>query len=282
MSAQSTGPALDLPARFALARAMAVTAGTMALDYFNAPDALTVEAKRNPQDLVSQADREVEIHLRETILAAFPDDAILGEEFGLQPGRSGFTWVLDPIDGTSPFLNRMPNWCVSIGGMMDGAPALGVINAPCSGEIYAAARGMGATLNGATIRVTDRLDLRSGVVGLGSNDRVPADAVGSMVAAILGIGGSFMRNGSGALMLAYVAAGRLVGYAEPRINSWDCMAAYCLVAEAGGRMLPFPTSGAALMAPAPVLAAAPGVYDELMALTRLQDDAVWAPVSAAE
>ncbi|WP_263625674.1 inositol monophosphatase family protein [Stappia indica] len=247
--------------RFAFAKELAEAAGALALDFFQRRDALAVETKRHAQDLVSEADRSVETLIRERIAKAFPKDGILGEEFGLEPGSSGLTWVIDPIDGTSPFLNGMPNWCVSVGVSLSGEPVIGVIAAPCHRELYAAMRGGGATLNGTPIRVTDTLDLRSGVVGLGSNDRVPPSAVAGMIANILEIGGGFIRNGSGALMLAYVAAGRLVGYAEPSMNAWDCMAGHCLILEAGGKVLPFP--GDALTIPARILAAAPDSFDEL-------------------
>ena len=90
-----------------------------------------------------------------------------------------------------------------------------------------------------------------------------------MVETLLDAGGNFIRNGSGALMLAYVAAGRLVGYYEPYMHAWDCMAGFCLVKEAGGWFHPFPTDGGKLTKGAPVLAAAPGAIDDLRAIARL-------------
>lgn len=251
----------DLATRLSFAEAAAKAAGTQALDYFNRRDALVIETKSNPQDLVSEADRAVETLIRKHIAEAFPDDSVLGEEQGLTEGKSGLTWVIDPIDGTSPFLNGMPNWCVSIGACMDNEPVLGVIAAPCFDECYSARRNAGATLNGIPIRVADTLDLRTGVVGLGSNDKVSPAQAARIVQSLFEVGGSFIRNGSGALMLAYVAAGRLVGYAEPRMNAWDCMAGYCLVREAGGTVLPFPDEG--LERPMRVLAANPRSYSEL-------------------
>ncbi|WP_295811809.1 inositol monophosphatase family protein [uncultured Nitratireductor sp.] len=251
----------DLAARLAFAETMAKAAGATALDYFRRRDELVIETKRNPQDLVSEADKKVEESIRERIAASFADDGVLGEEYGMTPGTSGLTWVVDPIDGTSAFLNGMPNWCVSVGACIDGEPVLGVIVAPCFDECYSARRGGGATLNGVPVRVADSLDLRTGVVGLGSNDRVEPAAAARIVESLFKIGGTFVRNGSGALMLAYVAAGRLVGYAEPSMNAWDCMAGYCLVREAGGIVLPFPQN--ALFEPARVLASTAGSYAEL-------------------
>lgn len=267
-------PLVDLRRRVLLAEAVARKAGALALDSFQGRAELVIETKRHAQDMVTEADRQVETLIRGAIAAEFPQDALLGEEHGITTGTSGLTWVIDPIDGTAPFLAGLPGWCVSIGAVDDGGPAIGVICAPVLGEMFVAARGLGATLNGTPIQVTRRFDLRSGLLGVGANDRVDAGQVGRMLADLSKSGASWTRYGSGALMLAWVAAGRLVGYAEPRMSAWDCMAGYCLVEEAGGRVLPFP-SGAALLRPAPVLGAGMDVYKELLAITRLDQDSVW-------
>lgn len=267
---------LDLDSRRALAETVARNAGAAALDHFRGRYRLVIEAKRNPQDMVTEADRQVETLIRAAIAAEFPEDAMLGEEHGLSPGSSGLTWVIDPIDGTAPFLAGLPGWCVSIGAVDASGPAIGVIHAPVLGEFFAASRDRGATLDGKRVDVTDRVDLRSGLLGIGANDRVDAGQVGRMLADLSVAGAGWTRYGSGALMLAWVAAGRLVGYAEPRMSAWDCMAGYCLIVEAGGRVLAFPEREG-LTQPAPVLGAAPGVYEELLAITRLDQDAVWGP-----
>ena len=139
--------------RLALAEQVAREAGTRALNYFNRRESLVIETKRDAQDVVSIADREVELLIRERIAQQFPDDGFLGEEFGLQSGSSGYTWVVDPIDGTSPFVNGMPNWCVSVAVIHHGDPVIGVIMAPCQQECFVAARGAGATLNGKPLHV---------------------------------------------------------------------------------------------------------------------------------
>ncbi|MEK1888140.1 MAG: inositol monophosphatase family protein [Phyllobacterium sp.] len=256
----------DLEARFTLAKKMAVVAGAKALAYFNARERLVVETKADPHDVVSIADREVEEFIRQEIAAAFPDDAILGEEHGLSAGASGFTWVVDPIDGTSPFVNGMPTWCVSIA-VLDGEKiAIGVIHVPCNDELYAAADGLGATLNGKPLKLGSDRTIRNAVTGIGANRHVAPATLAGIVERLLGAGGNFIRNGSGALMLAYVAAGRLVGYYEPYMHAWDCMAGYCLVREAGGWHYPFPVEGEALTKGSPVLAAADGAVSDLRAI----------------
>ncbi|MEK1933939.1 MAG: inositol monophosphatase family protein, partial [Pararhizobium sp.] len=186
-------------------------------------------------------------------------------------GHSGYTWVVDPIDGTSPFVNGMPNWCVSIAVLHDGEPVIGVICAPCHDELYSSAAGQGATLNGKRLTLDPTRTIRNAVTGIGANNYVPPAFVASMVERLLEAGGNFVRNGSGALMLAYVAAGRLVGYYEPYMHAWDCMAGYCLVREAGGFYLPFPVEGEGLTKGAPVLAAAPGAVHDLTAIAGVDD-----------
>ncbi len=252
-----------LEARLALAEAVAREAGAVALDYFKRRDTLVIETKRDPQDVVSIADREVENLIRARFAEAYPGDGVLGEEYGLTSGTSGFTWVIDPIDGTSPFVNGMPNWCVSIGLLHDDVPVVGVIASPCHDEIYAAALGMGATLNGKRLELSPERNIRNAVTGIGANSHVSPATVAKMVEELLEAGGNFIRNGSGALMLAYVAAGRLVGYYEPYMHAWDCLAGYCLVKEAGGWFHPFPTNGEGLTKGAKVLAAGPGAIDDL-------------------
>lgn len=258
-----TSPVPGLQARLALTVEIAEEAGFLALEYFNRRETLVVETKRDLQDVVSIADREVENLIRARLREVYPDDGILGEEYGLEAGNSGFIWVVDPIDGTSPFVNGMPNWCVSIGLLHEGVPVIGVIYAPCHKELYSAALGHGATLNGKTLKLDTTRNIRNAVTGIGANNYVTPSVVAKIVEDLLSAGGNFIRNGSGALMLAYVSAGRLVGYYEPYMHAWDCMAGYCLVKEAGGWYQSFPTEGDRLTKGAPVLAAAPGAVDDL-------------------
>ncbi len=249
--------------RLALAEIVAREAGAMALDYFKRRETLVIETKKDLQDVVSIADRDVETLIRARFAETYPTDGVLGEEYGLTSGTSGFIWVIDPIDGTSPFVNGMPNWCISIALLHGNIPVVGVIAAPCHDELYAGALGMGATLNGKRLTLDPERNIRNAVTGIGANSHVPPAVVARMVEELLDAGGNFIRNGSGALMLAYVAAGRLVGYYEPYMHAWDCLAGYCLVKEAGGWFHPFPTEGEALTKGAKVLAVAPGAIDDL-------------------
>jgi len=264
-----TLPAADLQGRFALAQKIATEAGVVALAHFNARERLIIETKADPHDVVSIADRDVEDLIRDRIAAAFPGDAILGEEYGVSAGTSDYTWVIDPIDGTSPFVNGMPTWCISIAALYGEEIAIGVIYVPCNHELYASAAGMGATLNGKVLKLDGSRTIRNAVTGIGANSHVTPAVVASIIEKLLDAGGNFIRNGSGALMLAYVAAGRLVGYYEPYMHAWDCMAGYCLVREAGGWHHPFPIKGDGLTKGSPVLAAANGAVSDLRAIAGL-------------
>jgi len=258
----------ELGARFGLAQSLAREAGARALRYLTDRERLVVEMKGSPQDVVSIADQEIERLIRSRVAGLHPGDGFLGEEDGLREGESGFTWVVDPIDGTSAFLNGMPSWCVSIAVLHRGTPVIGVVDAPLLGEHYAAASGRGATLNGVPIAVDPTRTLRDMPVGFGANHHAPPETVAAFVAALHAQGGLFLRIGSGALMIAYVAAGRLAGYFEPYMHAWDCLAGYCLVAEAGGWHLPFP-SGSGLTRGSQVLAVTPPAREELLCLAAL-------------
>ncbi|MDO6408764.1 inositol monophosphatase family protein [Pantoea phytobeneficialis] len=255
--------------RLALAEEVARAGGAAALRWFEQRDSLVVETKHDLQDVVSRADREVEQMIGQRMRENFPDDGFLGEEYGLQAGSSGYTWVVDPIDGTSPFLNGMPNWCVSVAVLHEGVPVIGVIFAPTYQECYVAALGHGATLNGKRLQVDPSRTLQNHVTGFGANSYVSPEKVGEILAALLAAGGNFIRIGSGALMLAWVAAGRVVGYYEPYMHAWDCLAGYCLVKEAGGWYHPFDTTGERLLKGAQVLAVAPGAEADLKRIAGL-------------
>lgn len=253
----------DYKARHEAVQTIAKEAGALALDYFLNREALVIESKAGPQDIVSIADRNVETLIRERIAAQFPEDGILGEEHEPVATRSGYTWVIDPIDGTTPFVFGMPDWCVSIA-IHDGKQVVAsAIFAPRVDDLYHAVKGGGAWLNGRAMAVDPHRTVQTGLTGMGANYRIPRTYVTTFAERLLDAGGMFFRNGSGALMIAYVAAGRLVGYFEPHINAWDCLAAILMVEEAGGYVAPFCPDGDLLKGDA-ILAAAPGATEELV------------------
>jgi myo-inositol-1(or 4)-monophosphatase len=260
-----------IASRHALAEVIAREGGRIASGYFRDPSRLTIDTKLNGQDVVSIADKEVETLLRRRIAEMFPGDALIGEEYGFQEGTSGFSWVMDPIDGTSPFVFGIPAWCVSIAVMAGEEIVAGVIYAPETDELFSARRGGGATLNGRPMRVAETVTLQSGVLGLGANHRVPAAVIATFVEKLLAEGGMFIRNGSGALSLAYVAAGRMAGYWEPHMNAWDCYAGFILIEEAGGWIVD-PSHWSDRADGGPVLAGAPGTREDLLRLTQTRTE----------
>jgi len=226
----------DINGRMLFATALARRGGELGLQYFRDLDTLTIESKGH-QDLVSEADREVETFIRRELAAKYPDDGIVGEEHAAVPSRSRYTWVIDPIDGTANFVRGIPAWCVVVACAKDGVTELGVIHEPSTGETFHGYRGGGAFLNGQPIRTSSATSLTEGSVGTGFSNRAEAQNIVNLIRAIIAEGGVFFRNASGALMLAYVASGRLLAYAEEHMNSWDCMAGLLLVEEAGGRIV---------------------------------------------
>ena len=157
-------------------------------------------------------------------------------------------WVVDPIDGTSNFINRVPLWCVSIAYVRQGRIEVGVIYDPNADELFAARRGQGAFCGEARISCSAADSLTQGTVGIGYSTRTPVAPAVDGIRRLLEAGGMYQRNGSGALMLAYVGAGRLLGYLEAHINAWDCLAGILLVEEAGAGQTIFSPMTACCMA----------------------------------
>ena len=256
----------DIVARFDFARHIARDAGVLAMEYFGDLESLHITDK-GPQDLVSQADVETERFIRDAIAKRFPNDAFLGEESGATdfPDAPG-TWVVDPIDGTQPFLMGMTNWCVSIAFIdADLVLQIGVVCSPATHESFAARRGGGATLNDEPINVRPATTLNDGIVGVGYSARSERADVLHMMDGLLSRGGMYWRNGSGTLGLCYVACGRLIGYIEMYINSWDCLAALLLIEEAGGRTSDFIGENG-LRHGGRLIAGAPSVFDQLVGI----------------
>ena len=255
--------------RLDTALAIAREAGALALERFRALDDLKVEAKGR-QDLVSDADREVEHLVRERLAATHPHDAILGEEHGRTQGTSGFTWVIDPIDGTANYVAGIPVWCTVLAGVADGRTRLGVIHDPIHDETYAAALGEGATLNGAPLRQRAPRPLDESTVGVGASPRADPQELAATLAAVLATGARHHRIATGAISLAWLAAGRLDGYMEPHMAPWDCLAGQLIVAEAGGRV-ESQNADAMLARGGRVVAGTPDVFDALVRIA----DATW-------
>lgn len=252
----------DIDDRFEFGTALIAEAGALAMSYFDSLDSLDIKSK-GPQDFVSEADYNTEVLIKDAIKARFPDDAFFGEETGPTgiDGADGI-WVVDPIDGTQPFLMGMTSWCVSIAFIRGEEMLIGLVYSPAGNELFAAQKGKGATLNGKPIRVREATTLNDGIVSVGYSTRTaPADLI-SMMSGLLENGGMYHRNGSGALGVCYVGSGALLGYIEHHINAWDCLAALLIVQEAGGRTNDFIAENG-LHHGGNICAAVPELYDQL-------------------
>ncbi|MCK0149478.1 inositol monophosphatase [Marivita sp. S6314] len=266
----------DLTTRRARAEDISQAAGQHALAFFRNLSDLEV-SKKGRQDWVSEADKSVEVFIRDALADAFPEDGIYGEEHAPKQGTSGFDWVIDPIDGTTNFVNGIPSWTIVLAGVAQSQTQIGVIHDPLVGETYAATRGQGALLNGAPMAVNTSTELASGTVAVGYSNRVEARNVLPVIEALIDRGAMFHRNASGALSLAYVAAGRLLGYMEEHMNAWDCLAGQLLIAEAGG-VVEDQDAQEMIAQGGRVLVGAPQVFDALKGIA----DAAWGAGPSAD
>jgi myo-inositol-1(or 4)-monophosphatase len=254
--------------RLLAAQAVAREAGAMARRRF-LDQSFTVGFK-GPQDFLTEVDGETETFIAERLLGTFSTDGFIGEESKARPaGESGATWVVDPIDGTANFARAVPHFCVSIACVVADEVEVGVIYDPMLDELFSSQRGRGARLNGAPMRASSASELAKSAIEVGWNMRASADDYVDLLRRVARTGAAPFRTGSGALALAYVAAGRLDGYVEHHINAWDCLAGILLIGEAGGYVTDYLGAGG-LAHGAPLIACAAGVGKALVAVAAIE------------
>ena len=222
---------MSLDDRFALAGLLVAEAGSMAV-HAHENDLLKIESK-GPGDLVSETDFAIERLMRDAIGLQFPEDGIIGEEYGGEHLATGFTWLIDPIDGTVNFARRLGYFCISVAVLEDGLPVAAWILDPLRGELFHAGPDGIARLNGKPIRAASETDFGEAVIGLGFSLRHRPELNGLIVDGLTRAGAEHRRLGAGALCLAHVAAGRLNAYVEPHMNPWDAVGGLYLAACAG-------------------------------------------------
>ena len=208
--------------------------GRVILMYFDQLDRLEYSSKgRN--DYVSQADVEAERAVLDVLTRAYPDHGIIAEESGEREG-SEYTWVIDPLDGTTNFLHGFPMFAVSVAVKRGGVLEHGVVYDPLHDEMFTASRGEGAQLNGKRLRVSTTRQLAPSLLGTGFpfRDLGIIEPWMRSFQSLLPKTSGIRRAGAAALDLAYVAAGRLDGFWEFGLKPWDMAAGALLIREAGG------------------------------------------------
>ena len=242
-------------------------AGGVILRYVDRVDTLRVTAKA-ANDFVSEVDREAERVVMETIRRSYPKHGFLAEESGHHAGDDS-VWIIDPLDGTTNFLHGFPQFCVSLALRQRGRVEHAIVFDPMRQDLFTASHGAGAQLNDRRIRVTNRRSMDGALLGTGFPFKEDADVDGYLAGLrpMMRDAAGIRRAGSAALDLAYVAAGRLDGFWEYRLQPWDLAAGALLVQEAGG-ICTDPNGGDRWLEKGDIVAGTPKVHAAM--LERLQ------------
>ena len=222
---------------------------------------------KSRNDWVSAADRESEKAIMSCIRELSPGDSFLAEETGASAGKSNRTWIIDPLDGTSNYLQHSPVWCISIGLRTGGEITAGLVYEPLRDIFFTAERGAGAFRDGARLHVSDQDTVAGAFLATGFPFRaqeyvsVYCDIFENVIRVAKGV----RRAGSAALDLAYTAAGVFDGFFELHLAAWDVAAGSLLVREAGGVITDF-SGGDRWFERGNIVGASPGVHRDLLGL----------------
>jgi myo-inositol-1(or 4)-monophosphatase len=198
----------------------------------------TISSKEGINDLVTEVDHKSEEVIFEIIKKHFPEHDILSEESGELIQDSKYKWIIDPIDGTVNYANRIPLCCVSIGIEISGKIQMGAVFNPFLNEFFFAERYKGATLNDAAIHVSNRSSIKQSCLVTGfpytylDMENGPLEVFSKLIRKGIPV----RRLGSAAMDLCWVAAGKFDGFYEHKLNAWDSAAGYLIVEEAGGKV----------------------------------------------
>ncbi len=246
------------------AERLATAAGTVLREKFS--QARTIDFKGGDRsNLVTDADHAADRLVIEALRSRFPSHGILTEESGAL-ATGGLRWILDPLDGTTNYAHGLPHFCVSIAveGEWRGESKVlaGAVYHPILDELFSAARGDGATLNGRRLAISTTASLGEALLSTGFpyDLRLHDDAPLGLFNRLAKRARGMRRMGSAALDLAYLAAGRFDGYFEFGLNPWDTAAGSLLVEEAGGQLACIDGSPWAVRF-GDVVAAGPGLFE---------------------
>ena len=220
-------------------------------------------------DLVTEVDRSCEDAILDVLRSRCPGHDIVTEETQLARTGSRYVWFTDPLDGTTNYAHGYPFFCVSVALTIDGQPAAGAVYDPIKEELFTAERGGGARLNGRPLRVSSTTALLRSllVTGFPYDLRDDLRAKLRLFNLFMGHARAIRRDGAAALDLCYLAAGRVDGFWEERLQPWDMMAGTLMVEEAGGRVTRFDGSPVGLRADE-VLAANPALHEAMLHVLR--------------
>ena len=215
-------------------------AGDIIVRHMDKLDRIKVNQKKQ-HDYFSEVDIKAEHAIIQTIQKAYPDHGIIAEESGMHETNHDTVWLIDPLDGTTNYLHGFPFFSVSIAVMHRNRIEHALVFDPLRQECFTATRGAGAQLNDRRIRVSKQTQLTSALLGTGFPFRNKESAKKHFPTfeALFGQCAGVRRAGSAALDLAYVACGRLDGFWEFGLNSWDLAAGSLLIKEAGGLVSDF-------------------------------------------
>ena len=220
-------------------------------------------------DLVTEVDRACELAILDAIRARYPDHDIVTEETDLARTGARHVWFVDPLDGTVNFAHSYPVFCASVALAIDGEVVAGAVFDPARDELFSAERGSGAHLNGRRLRVTtaDALIRSLIITGFPYDLHEKLEERLRPFNKLMGLARAVRRDGSAALDLCYVAAGRADGFWEVILKPWDMHAGRLIVEEAGGRATRL--DGAALgLGPDGCVASNGLIHDELVLALR--------------
>ena len=197
-------------------------------------------ANKGKNDFVTRIDREAENAVVSLIRARHPTHALLAEESSAAPGVEA-EWIIDPLDGTTNYIHRYPFFATSVAVRAGGEVVAGAVYDPVKDEMFAAAKGHGATLNGAPVRVSSCAALADAllVTGFPFRSMVKLPQFLASLEQLIRTSSGIRRDGSASLDCCYVACGRLDGFWECGLSAWDIAAGALLVEEAGGRVTDF-------------------------------------------
>tara|TARA_B100001778_G_scaffold250528_1_gene210706 strand:+ start:608 stop:1492 length:885 start_codon:yes stop_codon:yes gene_type:complete len=226
--------------------------------------------KTNAFDLVTEADLHSEKTIMKAIEKYFPKDVICSEESkAVAQESNAFIWVIDPIDGTVNYANKLHHWGISVGILHNGIPVGGIVSAPALNLRYRAVMGEGATKNGSPIQVNPNKELSQGVVTTGfPYDRAHrAEPLSRALANMLKVAGGVRRLGAAAVDFCMVADGSLIGYYEMQLKPWDMAAGLVIAKEAGAQITDFNNQAVDPFKSHGVVVANPEIHRKLLPMT---------------